>query len=213
MEPTDRKNIGHETIAGFSATEQKEINKGIYRLDIAIRKSIRYHAKRRRFFDNWHYCSNAIAAIGGSSAFAALWSGDSTHIAIWFSAIVAIATSSDLVIGFSKRSQLYDALLKRFSQLLNEIILTPHTAENLAKWRATRISIEEDEPTFLTLLVAICENEELLAKGHYNYVLKEMGWRRWLSHWISFDDFHEKLVSTQHPDQATTITAAPPISE
>ena len=100
-----------------------------------------------------------------------------------------------LVIGFEKRSRLYDDLLKRFSRLLKDIIKSPHTAENLIKWQVERIVIQEDEPTFLTLLVAICENEELLAKGHHDCILKDISWwRRFLSDWISFDGFHEKLL-------------------
>lgn len=191
---------GSEEVAGRPTSEKERIDSGIYKLDIAIRKSIRYHAKRRRFFENWHNISNAIAAISGSSAFAALWSGDNGHIALTLSAVVAISTSLDLVIGFAKKSSQYDELLKRFSRLLHETIVCPHTAENLTKWQAERIVIEEDEPTFLALLVAICENEELLARDHKDYMLKGIpDWRRWLSDFISFDGFHEQLLSKQHP--------------
>ncbi len=184
------QNSGHKTSSGGSATgKQEEIDRGISNLDFAVSKSIRYHSKRRRFFENLHCGSDAISAISGSAAVTALLSGDSHHIAIWLSAIVAVSASCDLVVGFSRKSQQYDALLKRFSFLLKDMKLGQSTANNLAKWTAERILIEKDEPTFLTLLVAICDNEERLARGKNDVLEGIPCWRRWLSNLISFDGF------------------------
>lgn len=187
----------------YGTAPSREIATGIYRLSHAISKSIRYHAKRRRFFDNLHYAVNAIIAVGGSGAFVALWSGDKGNIALYIAGIVAVASSLDLVFGFFKRGHIHDDLLKRFSRLLHDITLMPHTLENLAKWCAERLLIEEEEPTFLALLVAICENEVFYAEGHYGEVLEGIGpCRRVLAHWISFDGYFERLLKAYYEKKA-----------
>lgn len=188
-----------ETARGFG--RQEKIEEDIYSLTFSVNKSIRYHSKRRQFFDYWHSCCDALTAISGSSAFVALLSEKpSVHIALWLSAIVAISTSCDLVIGLSKKGQQYDDLKKRFSRLLNEIIIGDHTMENLVKWKSERISIEKDEPTFLTLLNTICHNEECIALGDKDSIVPNMGWRFALRDWFSFDGFHQKITSQTASD-------------
>lgn len=185
------------------ASQESKIDGDFYSLKFSVDKSIRYHGKRRRFFDAWHNIANALAALTGSSSFIAIYSGNN-EIAKYCSAVVACATSLDLVMGFSSKAQLHNELQKKFSALLNEMILEDLTEDTLKKWNAERVSIEKDEPTSLTLLVDICHNEVAIAMGHHNYVLANIcEWRRKLSHFFSFDGYHQKLAHNQHPLQSS----------
>jgi hypothetical protein len=52
-------------------------------LDFGVHKSIRYHAKRRAFFDVMHRIAMLVAVVGGSAAFFALIgdnTGDNTRV-------------------------------------------------------------------------------------------------------------------------------------
>ena len=140
---------------------------GAYALDFAVAKSIRYHAKMRRFFDRLHQISVAISALTASAAVATLTvAGGDRRLALWLSAAVACVTTLDLVIGFSERARTYDGLLRRFSDLRVRLVRNPapSTAE-LRILMADRLEIEKDEPTERTVLNLICNNEELVARG------------------------------------------------
>ena len=138
----------------------------LYKIDFAIGKSLRYHAKRRSFFDFIHRGSQAVSALAGSAAFVSLVGGQSPELAKIAAALLAAVSALNLVIGFSERARQYDGLYKRFSDLAVEIAeCTQPTEELVRKWKAARLRIEKDEPTPLSALNVICHNEEAEARG------------------------------------------------
>lgn len=183
-----------------SSTPQGKIE-ALYSLEFAVRKSIRYHSKRRKFFDSLDYFTKCVTTLTGSSAFVALLPATTLIVygyplALILTAIVAFFSTCDLVFGFSKKSQLHDGLQRKFSALLRLILLNNPTDDLVRKWQAERIEIEQDEPTHLTLLTDVCHNEEAIALDRYDYVLAGIkGWRSYLINWFSFDNFHNYLVS------------------
>ena len=70
-------------------------------LDFGVHKSIRYHVKRRAFFDVMHRVAMLIAVIGGSAAFFALI-GEKTEVGQIAALTVAIATALDLIFAFPR---------------------------------------------------------------------------------------------------------------
>ncbi|MEZ5691157.1 MAG: hypothetical protein R3D71_05795 [Rickettsiales bacterium] len=174
---------------------EKEIKEELYALDFAVSKSVRYHSKRQRFFDILHNSSTIISAISGSSAFVAVLS-DNRDLALWVSLIVAISSALDSVFSFSKKSRVHNDLRRRFSDLLKEMILSEGDEQLRRRWQAERLNIEADEPPSLTLLVDICHNEEVIARGHEEkYLLEGIDrWHWWLSDIFSFDRYHQYLV-------------------
>ena len=138
-----------------------------YALDFAVAKSIRYHAKMRRFFDRLHQISVAISALTASAAVATLTVAGGDHrLALWLSAGVALVTTLDLVIGFSERARTYDGLLRRFSDLRVRLVRNPApSAAEMRAFMADRLEIEKDEPLERAVLNLICNNEELVARG------------------------------------------------
>ena len=158
---------------GFMTGEPKETaaaaapEVSAYALDFAVAKSIRYHAKMRRFFDRLHQISVAISALTASAAVATLTVAGGDHrLALWLSAAVALVTTLDLVIGFSERARTYDGLLRRFSDLRVRLVRNPApSAAEMRAFMADRLEIEKDEPTERAVLNLICHNEELVARG------------------------------------------------
>ena len=146
--------------------------------EFGVHKSIRYHAKRRAFFDGLHRLSMALAIIGGSAAFFAL-TGDKTGIAQFASLIVAIATSLDLVLAFPEKAREHDRLCEMFSDLAADFALIDSAhidRKRIAELKTKRLTLEKNEPTALDALNVICHNEEAEARGYDASLRYKIGW-------------------------------------
>lgn len=152
---------------------------------------MRYHAKRRRFFENLYNFINAIVVLTGSTAFMSLLSstGGSTTIPLYLTSITALLTTLELIYGFFKKSIKHDELYKKFSILLKETIVHPLTTHNLTQWQAEKIMIESEQPTCLKVLHILCHNEHAVALGYGEEEQYKLGWRTLLKDWWSFESF------------------------
>lgn len=159
-----------------------------YQLLFGIRRSVRYHMRRSRFFDLFHSFTNAIGVIAGSSAvFSALQ--DHPHVAAISAALVAVASAIDLVVGTGAMARLHNDLAKKFIQLEKEIILGGNpTEDNLRRFSTCRLEIEAGEPPILRTLDRLCHNELLRAEGHPLETFVHVPWhQRQLAQFISFE--------------------------
>ena len=170
---------------------QEEIN--VYDLEFSIRKSVRYHAKRRRHFEILHHWSVVLTSIAGTSAVTALL-GDLNTFALVLTSASAIISITDSIVDFSGKQKIYNDLQRKFSELLAKIIEAKKTAENLASWEAERIMIEIDEPTQLSLLNCICHNEQKESEGE-KIIYKFSKWRSMVSQFSSFDSHVSEIYS------------------
>jgi hypothetical protein len=134
---------------------EEEIAIKIKSLEFDVNKSIRYLTKRKSFLRTLHHISMILTAISSSAAFAVLFTNYQTSAKI-FTFLAAIIAWTNSSIGFPKKSELYDNLQRRFSDLLIKITSEPSTMENLKKWKTERFLIEKDEPTTLKVLEVIC---------------------------------------------------------
>ena len=163
-----------------------------YRLLFGVRRSVRYHMRRCRFFDLFHSCTNAIGVIAGSSAiFSALQAHP--HVAASSAALVAVASAIDLVVGTGAMARLHNELAKKFIQLEKEIILSGEPTEaNLRTFTGSRLEIEAEEPPILRTLDGLCHNEMLRAEGYTPDKSPDefvrVNWlQRRLAHFINFE--------------------------
>ena len=144
-----------------------DINKKVSNLLFGVRRSIRYHLRRRRFFDNIHKTSTFLSALSGTATIAAVLAKAGPALTITFAALVAIFSISDLVVGTAQAARLHDDLARRFFNLEKIIISTKEiTEENLTNFISQRLDIEADEPTPLKVLDSICHNELLRTMGY-----------------------------------------------
>lgn len=180
-----------DTTSASAATE--EVSSELIALDFGVHKSIRYHVKRRAFFDVMHRVAMLIAVIGGSAAFFALI-GEKTEVGQIAALTVAIATALDLVFAFPENAREHDKLAERFSDLAVELALAQSGAvdgRRLAELKGKRLALERGEPTALDALNVICHNEEAEARGYDRDQIYRVGWgQKIFAQLITFPWFH-----------------------
>ena len=131
-----------------------------------VRRSIRYHHRRRRFFEHLHKFSTALSALSGSATIVSILAQALPAFSITFAAIVAISSALDLVFGFSTSARLHADLARRFIELEKSFVKNDLlTKEVLADFGTRRLEIEADEPPPSIVLNSICHNELLRAMG------------------------------------------------
>jgi len=137
-----------------------------YSLLFSVRRSVRYHMRRCRFFDRLNMTTSAMAVIFGSATMAALLAQADQRYAITAAAIVTIFAAADLVIGSARMARLHTDLAKRFI-VLEQAVQKPNkpTANQITTWNSSRLDIEAEEPPVLRALDSICHNELLRAMG------------------------------------------------
>lgn len=159
-----------------------------------IEKSLRYHQRRRAFYDGKHKFLMFLVIILGSASAAAAISpesvgGSSVWLATGIGFATAIAGAVDLVAALSDRARDHEFLYRRFSELMKEIKrkIDP-SAEDLTSWRVRRIEIESDEPPIYWGIEAGCYNEVASAFDRNPAEMVEIsGWRALLKNYLMFD--------------------------
>lgn len=147
-------------------TEQLNISHEQYGLLFDVRRSVRYHDRRRAFYEQWqHFTSFLTILMAGSVLFDLAKSGETAWWLQLISVLAAFFAAMDMVIGYSKRASLHSSLRERFALL--EIAMVTGDAED-ATWSAyqrERLMIEKDEPPLYKVLDNLCRNELLEAEG------------------------------------------------
>lgn len=127
------------------------------------RLSIRYHNRRRAFFDVVNLCASAVAVIFSSGAIGALLA-KSTELAAWSAVVVTVFAGVNLVLRSSERARQHHDLTRRFIAL--EIKLIPATESQFSELYGEKLLIEADELPPLDILAVICHNDQVSAEGH-----------------------------------------------
>lgn len=158
-----------------------------------VRRSIRYHNRRRSFYDKFNSTTNALALIMGSATVYGVLQDNPSWIAIFAPAIVTIFSSINLVIGSNRQARVHHDLSKRFIELEKKMSdHLQHTEEKLAEWTSERLDIESEEPPVLRVLDCICHNELVRAMGYGPEHLAEISWYQRL--FADFVDLNEHTI-------------------
>ena len=156
-----------------------------YELLFAVRRSVRYHERRRRFYEIWNTITVAGAVIGGSSAVAAVFA-DWTILSTAFPAVVAVMAAFDLAVGTARRADRHGDLARQFIALEQDFAhgrdLEDDEYEALTR---RRLAIEASEPPVLRLLDAMCHFEVLRSLGDATRHPPIPWLRRAASQWLS----------------------------
>lgn len=134
------------------------------RLEFLLNKSIRYYAKKRRFFEHLHRVAQTIILAGGSSAVTAIFNGVS-GIALYSTAIITMIGLVDYIFDFSGREKNYGDLYKRTVLLSSELLKYEGGKDHAAQINSKRYQIYADAPPIGRVLDVICHNEEVIAQG------------------------------------------------
>ena len=156
----------------------------------SIRRSVRYHHRRQRFFDNVHHWKTALALLAGSATMVTLLPHVDTRLPLAFAALVTVLSTLDLVWGTTLKARLHTDLARRFLELERTITLTKDPTEaDLRTWAAQRLLIKAEEPPVLRVLTLLCHNEVLLAMdGPRSELYDVPGFKRLLAPFMTLSD-------------------------
>lgn len=137
-----------------------------YELLFDVRRSLRYHDRRRAFYELLHQITSLMTILmAGSVLFDIAKSGETASWMVFLSTVAALLAAADMVVGYSRRANLHTDLRSRFADLEISILFGDLTDSTWRNHRKTRLSIEKDEPPVYVVLDSLCRNELLVAEG------------------------------------------------
>lgn len=143
-------------------------------MQFGVRRSIRYHQRRRGFFDRIDQFSNMLSLIFGSAAIYGILEKDFKSLALVASALVTVLAAINLVIGSAQRARAHSDFVRRYVELEKRMLAKPSEDEYL-KVAEERLGIEAEEPPVLHVLNSICHNETMRAMGYKKEELAQIG--------------------------------------
>jgi hypothetical protein len=169
----------------------RELDDRQFVLEFGVRRSVRYHARRRRHFDRLHRFTTFVALIFGSATFAALLGafgqGKGENAALVFATVVTVTSALDLVIGSATRARDHHEFERRWIRL-EQLIARAGDYDDaaLSEFVEMRLEIEADEEPPLRVLDLLCHNELMRAEDRYDDLYR-VGWaQKVLSQWVDF---------------------------
>lgn len=141
-----------------------------YGLFFDVRRSIRYHDRRRAFFERMHQLTGSLTVLlAGSVLFDIARPGDSPWWLLFIASVAAVLSAWDMVVGYASKAELHRSLKTRFGDLEIEILKGDDTADTWKEHRLQRLRIEQAEPPIYRALDLLCHNELLKADGFTNH--------------------------------------------
>jgi hypothetical protein len=175
-----------------------DIDRKLYQLLFDVRRSVRYHNRRRMFFDRLNLFNSAASLIGGSAAVAGVL-GDRTAVSLIAGVAVSIFACLDLVVGTAQKARLHSDLARRFISLEKQLVAaTVADATQMIAFEQERLTIEADEPPVMRVLDCLCHNEQLKALGRANEQAMIGRFQRIMAQWwdVGAEDIKPKAQST-----------------
>lgn len=184
-------------------------------LFFSVKRSERYHTRRRCFFERIGFITSFLTVFGGGGTGITALVGASAPITAIFGFVTAALSSADLIIGYTAKGRQYHDLARRYIQLQMEMISvgTNPTETDLIKFKNKRLEIEADEPPKLCLLDVICHNEVIRALGRdEDNMMRIPFWKGLLCQFYGFDPTTLKRLGASQksgtPNQIRTAPAA-----
>src|SRR5213078_3088647 len=91
-----------------------ELQRRQRKLLFAVRRSVRYHARRRRFFSRFGKFTTFFATVGGVGTVASLMGEAHRWVTLIYGALAGFFSTIDLVVGSNEGAQLHADLSKDF---------------------------------------------------------------------------------------------------
>ncbi|CAG35902.1 hypothetical protein [Desulfotalea psychrophila] len=148
-----------------------------HNLLFSVRRSVRYHNRRRGFFDRVSKLSDAFTAIFGSSTIIALISSENTAwIPLILASLTAIFSVLDLVFETKGKARSHHDFARDFISLEKKLIDPKLHSDQLLGVMRERLEIEAEEPPVLQVLNLMCHNELAKALGYDEKYSYKINW-------------------------------------
>lgn len=132
-----------------------------------IRRSVRYHNRRRAFFDRLDQGSNMLSVVFGSAAIYGVLEREYQAIALWAAGLVTMASGINLVVASGQKARDHSDFARQYIELEKKLSCSDECDEELLKSiQAERLAIEAEEPPVYQVLDVICHNEQMRAMGY-----------------------------------------------
>lgn len=139
----------------------------LHNLLFGVRRSIRYHTRRWRFYDQVSSCCKFLSVLGGTATISAVLAKFGAEWTIGFASIVTIFSALDLVIGSAQKARLHNDFSRQFVVLEKDMLTKEGVSKSdILEFTARRLEIEAQEPPPLRILDMICHNELCRAMGY-----------------------------------------------
>ena len=165
--------------------QQLRLSNEHYGLLFDVRRAIRYHERRRAFYEQLHHLTSLLTILmAGSVLFDLAKKGDTAEWLIWVSAVAAMLAAIDMVIGYASRASLHGSLRERFANLEIDMVSGSVDGDCWLSYQKERLLIEKDELAIYLVLDGLCRNELLIAEGFSKkdtpeHFFKSGFWQRW----------------------------------
>lgn len=175
--------------------EKEDLEDRHHELLFAVRRSVRYHTRRRMFFERWHLATSASAVVFGSATAMGILTRAGEHYTLGAALLITILAAVDLVVGTAKTARLHEDLTRRFIDLEKELEREGATEEVVKDVTIKRLEIEADEPPKMSVLDIICHNDICRAMGCPESDFYDVGFLRWTA---NFTDMGLEKLKKQH---------------
>lgn len=158
----------------------------------AVRRSVRYHDHRQKFFTSVTNCATFVAVMFGLSS-AIVWKIASVT-APWVIMIpgflVSLLSGIVLVFRTADKSREHWTLRNEFIELEKKVICAlDEETDKIKDLQKERLDIESREPKILRMLDVMCRNEICLSMGYEKNQMRHIPWYfRWFSAFCSFEN-------------------------
>lgn len=170
-------------------TETHEVAQ--HKLLFDIRRSVRYHHRRRAFFDRIDQITNMVSVVFGSAAVFGVMEQEYKALALVAAGLVTVLSAINLVLASSQRARAHSDFARQFIELEMRFCHQIDEAA-LREITTTRLSIEAEEPPVLHVLNVICHNEQMRAMGYPKEQLANVRW--WQRAVAQVMDLREDLI-------------------
>ena len=136
----------------------------------AVRRSVRYHRHRERFFYRVHQLGILLTAVAGTATVATLLAElppEWTWLRIAAAALTALGSATELILGAARGAREHSALAVSFVHVEKELLRSrpAPSAEVLNALQSRRLEIEASAPPIYRVLEAVCHDELVTALG------------------------------------------------
>lgn len=137
-----------------------------YSLLFGVRRSLRYHDRRRAFFERLHQITSGLTILlAGSVLFELARPGETAAWMIVMAVVAALLSVWDIVVGYAPKAGLHRDLKLRFIALEIAMLAGGDDEATWQQHEIERLRIEQDEPPIFRALDTLCHNELLRAEG------------------------------------------------
>ncbi len=139
----------------------------IFDLLFGVRRSVRYHVRRRRFFGRARKLITFLTAMAGVATLALVLAKVDPRWVLGAAVLVSLTGVIDLILDTAGGARLHGELARRFIELEMDMV---EAGENIAdqqlrEFAKRRLRIELDEPPTMRVLDCVCHNELVQAMG------------------------------------------------